>query len=100
MVFSSVREKFFHPERRTRSFFQIMPPKNIFLVAWLGQVGAADFLRAWIAALIFLRADDALLNKSCFMIAPAAGLGKSGNFRFLCKNFSYLDSYSLLTRII
>jgi len=56
----------------------------------LGQVGAAHFLMAWIDALIFLTADDALHNKSCFMIAPAAGLRKSGNFRFLCKNFSYL----------
>ena len=65
----------------------------------LGLVAAANFLRAWIATLIFLMADDALINKSCFMIAPAAGLGKSGNFRFLCQNFSYLDPYSLLTRI-
>ena len=62
----------------------------------LGLVGAANFLRAWIAALIFLRADDALIN----MIAPAAGLGKSGNFRFLCQNFSYLDPYFLVTKII
>jgi len=35
MVFSYVREKFFHPERRTRSFFQIMLLKIIFLEARL-----------------------------------------------------------------
>jgi hypothetical protein len=103
MVFSYGLEKFFHQDKESQVFtLHLMPPKifsrtpvkfaHQFRLSGsprLVQIGAAQFFAAWVAGLIAMMADDTRLNTSFLMIAPAAGLGKSGNFRFLCQKFSY-----------